>query len=209
MKKPFIGVYNPSIILTYVGAFAAISGMGLLLSEYEHVGCAHALKWPMILLVIAGVCDLFDGRIARMCKRTDLEKQFGIQLDSLADTVSFVAYPACMLLFVTRADALGIAIACFYTFAGIMRLGWFNVTTETNRGIYYGLPVTFAAALFPILHVIWSLFSLSYQAVAFKIAFAVVGLCFILNFKLKKPGLIGAICFVLLGIATVTALILL
>ena len=145
MKKPFLGVYNPSIILTYLGVFFSVTGMAILFST-ERADASENMKWVLILLVLAGICDMFDGLVARRCKRTEKEKQFGIQLDSLADTVSFVAFPACILLFMCGLDVAGIIIAFFYIFAGIMRLGWFNVTTEENKGVYQGMPVTFFKA---------------------------------------------------------------
>ena len=41
---------------------------------------------------------MFDGKVARMCKRTEEEKQFGIQIDSLADTINFIALPVVIML---------------------------------------------------------------------------------------------------------------
>lgn len=208
MKKLFLGVYNPSIILTYVGVFCAAIGMGILFAA-DRLGSTDALKVAMILCVVAGVCDLFDGRVARLCKRTEQEKQFGIQLDSLADVLSFVAFPVCMLIFAAGMNPISIAIACFYIFAGIMRLGWFNVTTEENIGCYRGLPVTYAAVIFPIGYVILRLTDLPCAGVIFEALYLIVGLLFILNFKMKKPKLIGSLLFALLAVATVIALILL
>ena len=82
-----IGCYNPSVILTYIGICVSI--MGIL--------NAHDLKFAFICLMIAGVCDMFDGPIARKCKRDDLGKAFGIQIDTLADVTNFVVFP--MVLF--------------------------------------------------------------------------------------------------------------
>jgi len=208
MKKPFLGVYNPSIILTYLGVFFSVTGMAILFST-ERADASENMKWVLILLVLAGICDMFDGLVARRCKRTEKEKQFGIQLDSLADTVSFVAFPACILLFMCGLDVAGIIIAFFYIFAGIMRLGWFNVTTEENKGVYQGMPVTFSSAFFPLAHVIVKLFSLNYQALVFKIVCSAVGLLFILNFKLKKPRIVGTVVFAILALVALVALIVL
>ena len=87
MKKYFIGFYNKSIILTYIGICISIFGM-------VHV---NNLDIAMVCLILSGVCDLFDGKIARMCKRNDLEKKFGIEIDSLADVISFLILP-CVIL---------------------------------------------------------------------------------------------------------------
>ena len=66
----FLGYYNKSVILTYIGAAAAVLGMALALSG--------KMKYAVLCLIVCGVADLFDGMIARRCKRTEEEKEFGI-----------------------------------------------------------------------------------------------------------------------------------
>ena len=201
MKKPLIGVYNPTICLTYIGVFCAIIGIGLLL-------CAGPMDTAMILLILSGVCDMFDGVVARRFKRTEQEKQFGIQLDSLADTVSFVVFPAVILLAVTLCHLLCMIIACFYVFAGIMRLGWFNVTAEDNKGFYQGLPVTFSALIFPLCYLVLRLLNLDIFHIVYPVLLACVGLLFILNFRMKKPGIKVLLLFAVLAVAVIAGLLL-
>ena len=203
MKNRLIGIYNPTIILTYIGVFCAVLGMGSL-----HGIEADRLDTAMILLIVSGVCDLFDGLVARQFKRTEQEKQFGIQLDSLADTVSLVVFPATILMTVAGINVLSAAIACFYVFAGIMRLGWFNVTTEENKGFYQGLPVTFAAGLIPLCYLILKLTVPVVMAAVFPVIFACIGLLFILNFKMKKPGLKVLLVVTLVAVAVIIGLLL-
>lgn len=207
MKKLFIGVYNPSIILTYISVFCSIFGLGQL-ALFNETNSIDIMSLCMVLLAVAGVCDMFDGRVARMCKRTEKEKEFGIQLDSLADTVSFVVFPAVMFIFMCRFHLVSIIVACFYAFAGIMRLGWFNITTEENKGCYQGLPVTFAALIFPAAYVILKHFSLSISGLTFVILYSLVGLLFIANFKLKKPDLKFSIMMIGVAILVVLGLLL-
>lgn len=206
MKKLFIGAYNPSIILTYIGAFCAVVGLGLLIccpaSEYSRMS-----DIVMILLMASGICDMFDGAVARRVKRTEKEKEFGIQLDSLADTISFVAFPAAILMSMSGKNPLFFAIACLYVFGGIMRLGWFNVTTEENKGIYKGLPVTTAAVIFPLCHLILRVFHVGHETIIYPIVFGCVAILFIGNFQLKKPKL--RYLLPLVGLAIATALFLL
>ena len=83
--KRIVGFWNPSVILTYVGMSIAILGMFLAVSG--------RINYSFICLVLCGICDLFDGVVARRFKRTDEEKAFGIELDSLVDVVSFIALP--------------------------------------------------------------------------------------------------------------------
>lgn len=208
MRKLFIGVYNPSIILTYVGMISAILGIGVLISQ-KTVGAMDSMGLAMIALIVSGICDMFDGAVARRCKRTEQEKQFGIQLDSLADTISFVVFPACMLIFLANFQPVSLLIACFYAFAGIMRLGWFNITTETSGGVYSGLPVTFSSVIFPAFYLVLSFCEVPRLDIIFQVLTAIVGVLFITNFKTKKIG-IKKLCFLLIpAIVGIVALILL
>ena len=206
MKKIFLGVYNPSIILTFIGVFCSLCGIGTLMMD-NYNNSVNAISIAMILLVIAGICDMFDGRIARLCKRTEKEKEFGIQLDSLADTVSFVIFPAVILLSM-QMNIANVIIAMFYIFAGIMRLGWFNVTAEENKGFYMGLPVTFSALIFPILYLILQFVILNFENIIFQIAYAITAFAFITNFKMKKPGLIFSIVMILVAIGVIAGILL-
>lgn len=202
MKKLLIGVYNPTIWLTYIGVFCAIIGISLLL-------CSGPLDTVMILLILSGVCDMFDGMVARCFKRTEKEKEFGIQLDSLADTVSFVVFPAVILLKVTPHHLPYMVIACLYVFAGIMRLGWFNVTTEENRGFYQGLPVTFSALIFPLCYLVLRLLNLDIFSMVYPALLACVSLLFILNFRMKKPGIKVLLLIAVLAVVGIAGLLLL
>ena len=208
MRKLFIGCYNPSIILTYMGTISAITGIGVLLSN-KTLGSIEPMGVAMITLIISGLCDMFDGAVARRCKRTEQEKEFGIQLDSLSDTVSFVAFPACMLIRMTDFHIVGLLIAALYVFTGIMRLGWFNITTETSGGIYSGLPVTFAAVIFPTFYLILSFLKLGYTALIFQCLFALVAILFVTNFKTKKIGIKKLSLLIIPAVLGIVALILL
>ena len=87
----FIGKWNKSVILTYIGLAFGILGIALTLLGVK-------TKYALMCLMVAGVCDMFDGTVARRCKRTKEEKEFGIQLDSLVDTGCFVMFPIIILL---------------------------------------------------------------------------------------------------------------
>ena len=199
-KKLFIGVYNPSIILTYISVFCSIVGLGFL-ATYSESTSLNVISLCMILLAVAGVCDMFDGKVARMCKRTEKEKEFGIQLDSLADTVSFVVFPATLLMFVCNFTIFSIVVAMFYVFTGIMRLGWFNITTEENKGFFQGLPVTMSALIFPTCYFVLRYLDKVMGNGLFIGLYLAVATLFILNFKMKKPSL--KVSLGLLGLAFV------
>ncbi len=91
-----VGFYNYTVILTYFGVVSAVLGIGL--SMYGRTSMA------VVCLMVSGFCDLFDGSIARTRERTENEKKFGIQIDSLADMVCFGVLPAAIGF--SRIDAL-------------------------------------------------------------------------------------------------------
>ena len=86
-----IGFYDYTVILTYFSLLSATSGIVVALSGGGHpyYGC--------LFLLFCGLCDAFDGKVARTKKgRTKMEKDFGIQIDSLSDLVAFGVLPACI-----------------------------------------------------------------------------------------------------------------
>ena len=82
-------------------------------------------------IVIAGVCDSLDGRVARMAKA---ESSFGVQYDSLSDLTSFGIAPAILSFAFALHDLsrFGVSIAAFYCVCAALRLARFNVDAEIN-----------------------------------------------------------------------------
>lgn len=202
----FIGKYNRSVILTYIGVAFAFSGIAFALNE--------RLAEAMICLAAAGICDLFDGAVARRCKRDESEKEFGVQIDSLADVISFLALPS--VLGLRLADSAGIAgiikypVILGYILCGIIRLAWFNTSAaaEGSRTHYDGLPVTYSALIFPILWTVLGFFpNFGAVSLVWTAAYAVTAVMFILNVKIAKPKGIWYLIFGALAIG-VTVLIL-
>ena len=78
-----IGFYNVSVILTYAGVVSAVFGMSAAFNGN--------FKIAMICLMISGFTDMYDGTVAKMIKRSDDAKKFGIEIDSLCDLICFGA----------------------------------------------------------------------------------------------------------------------
>jgi CDP-diacylglycerol---serine O-phosphatidyltransferase len=111
------------------------------------------IKIAVVLVVIAAVFDFIDGFVARML---DAVSEFGKQLDSLADLVSFGMAPAALLYRLAENhqlynDYVGMFVFIIPVFSSI-RLAKFN-TDENQNTEFSGLP-TPASALFCI-SVVW------------------------------------------------------
>lgn len=219
-----IGYYNYTTLLTYLSLASATTGIVVSLMDSGHPYIA------MCFLLFCGLCDAFDGKVARIKKnRTERECKFGIQIDSLSDIVAFGVLPACIGAALMRSHealqkivagpvgtvfmVLLFAIMAFYTLTALIRLAYFNVTeeerqqTETGTRKYYvGLPVTSAAIIFPTVLLITYLCREFRQVDISPLYFVTLGICalaFVLKFQLKKPGMKAIL--IMVGIGAVEA----
>lgn len=183
----FIGFYDYTVILTYMSLVSAVLGMTF---------AGHGEFTAAILcLVASGVCDAFDGTVARTKKdRTEEEKAFEIQLDSLCDVVSFGVFPAFLCYCMGVCSAVGVGILCLYCVCAVIRLAFFNVL-EANRQRredgcnqeYRGLPVTSISLIFPVVYLLQSFLSEAVFMVLLHVMPAVTAFLFVLDFRIKKP----------------------
>ena len=112
---------------------------------------AHA--FAAVEIFAAGVCDILDGRLARLMKA---QSTFGGELDSLADAIAFGVAPALLAYdFVLRdvvlgAFPLGLVLALTYVAAGVARLARFNATSHGTDEVserFSGLAIPLGAGL--------------------------------------------------------------
>ena len=217
-----IGVYDYTVILTYLSLLSGLIGI---------IACLHGIGHPFIgifFLLLSGLCDTFDGRVARRkLDRTELEKNYGIQIDSLSDLVAFGVLPGCIGIAMLRVSdkfveipqlvptqegdkmilypIILISIMLFYVLAALIRLAYFNVTEEERahteggcRKVYKGLPVTSAALILPTVLVVQFLTKTDLTLLYF-IVMLVMAFLFISPFEIKKPGTRGIWIMVISG----------
>ena len=162
----------------------------------------------LLCLMVSGLLDAFDGRIARTKKnRTEQEKRFGIQIDSLNDVVCFGVLPGVIGASLGGGEWWLRASVLFYILAALIRLAYFNVTeeerqsaTNEHRHYYLGVPVTAASFVMPLF---WALpLRLgSALAVIYAVGLTLLAFLFIAPLRIPKPGLKGILCMILLGAA--------
>ena len=189
----FIGIYNKSIILTFIGIFCCVIGVSFCFEGNVLISS--------ILLVIAGICDCFDGYVASLVKRTDKEKQYGIELDSLVDAVCFGMYPIIISASLGYTSIINMIIYCIYIFCGITRLGYFNVDEENTKH-FKGLPITTISFILPIILIF------TQSEIVLMITFLSVAILFVTNIKINKVDLKTKKLFLLTAIIIIALLIL-
>ncbi|MCI8284024.1 MAG: phosphatidylserine synthase [Firmicutes bacterium] len=194
-----LGYYNYTVVLTYIGMLIGFAGSI----------CAINGKFQesLLCLIIAGFCDMFDGKLASTKERSMDEKRFGIQIDSLSDLVSFGLFPAVFVYCFAADNYQGMFAGGIFVLCALIRLAYFNVTEEqrqessgTGRKWYEGLPVTSIALILPLLYILCSAGKLN-AGIVFPVALIAVSAAFLLPIKIKKPELVGKIVIISAGTA--------
>lgn len=172
-------------------------------------GTAEAFREAALAILLAGVADGLDGRVARL---TRTETKFGVQLDSLADVCSFGMAPA-VLAYAFALKGLdggdgfvGLFLAFLYVSCGALRLARFNVQADRAHGpvgYFTGLPIPAAAGILATL--VWASVDLGIGEVARTVAVgvALVSVALLMvssvryrNFKHVHLGWLGKMLFV-------------
>lgn len=99
------------------------------------------------MIVLGGIFDALDGAMARL---TNSASEFGVELDSLADVVTFCAAPSFILYtaYFKNLGTVGIVIAGLPAICGALRLARFNVQlVGFNKDYFRGMPVPSAALI--------------------------------------------------------------
>ena len=201
-----IGFYNYTVILTYISLVISAVGIG-----FAATGDPFS---AMLCLMASGVCDMFDGMIARTRKKsTDEEKRFGIQLDSLCDIVCFGVLPAATGIAMAEGQSTLLQVASWafgalLILGALIRLAYFNVTEETRqateggrRKSYLGVPVTTAAMVFPLMFALSLLLPAPLNLWIYPAFTLITALSFITPVKVPKSHGKGLVVMGLIGLA--------
>ena len=205
----FIGFYDYTVILTYLSLISALCGITQ--SASGHFNAA------VICLGICGVCDSFDGRVARSKKnRTEDEKSFGAQIDSLCDLVCFGVFPVVFCYCLGLKGILGLTILSFFCICAVIRLAYYNVLDEkkkygtyTNTAAFHGLPVTMSSIFIALTYCLIFVVPENVFMIILHIVPVLIGFLNILDFRIeKKPSLKGLILLITIVSAFVIGMIL-
>lgn len=135
-----------------------------------------------IFILIGMVFDSMDGRLARMLH---VDSDFGKQLDSLADIVTFGIAPSFLVYYIYffQFGILGFAVAGLFPLFGAYRLARFNIqSNNTSINSFTGVPITAAGGILAMLILFGSEMS------PFVIIIIFILLCFLMVSKLRIPS---------------------
>ena len=172
------GVYDYTVLLTYFSLISANIGIFLSLG-YQKIYAAA------LCLMLSGLFDAFDGKVARTKKnRTEYEKKFGIQIDSLTDIVAFGVLPVCIAVAMMRQSDFFISSSKILdVFCYVIVVLY--VVAALNR-FYTGVPVTSASLLFPTILLVQYVTQKDLTLI-YLIFIIVTSFAFISTVKVSKP----------------------
>jgi CDP-diacylglycerol--serine O-phosphatidyltransferase len=175
--------FNLANIVTFFNIASGIFAIYFL--THQEFFAAALFAW------LAGGFDIIDGKIAR---KYNLSTQFGIQLDSYADFLSFVIVPAMFIYFAvvdTKEAFLSMPLVIFafvyYVISGLRRLIQFNIDADEGKVEKYftGIPTPLGAIL---LWLVYLIFLTGFINETF-VLFMMILIGYLLNSKIKIPHL--------------------
>jgi CDP-diacylglycerol--serine O-phosphatidyltransferase len=192
---------DPANLLTLASLISAVACSFLAIQRHIH--------WAVVALILSGLCDLFDGVVARRMQRGEDCRRFGSNLDSLVDACAFGFAPV-VLLFnsgcrsLAEGGLLGLFAVCV-----VWRLAYFNTVPMSEvdgRRYFTGMPSTYVALFFPLVYLVglvqerWLRPGLVAMTVTLMLAM-------VSTRKVRKPGGLAYVFF--LGLAVVAVVLLL
>lgn len=177
-----IGVYRKCDFVTMAGTCFAVTG----------ILCAYNVKttYAVFCLIMAAICDAFDGVVARRFRSLKEQEIYGVELDSLSDAISFGVLPMMIVQNLTVHNIYTYTISVFFVLCGVIRLAYFNMLTTTKKSTgkeFIGLPITASAIIIPFVYFVSFIIKAKYNTIIFPITLLITGILFISPFKLKKP----------------------
>lgn len=161
-------------MLTVSNLFLGIVAIVLAFKGEQYV------DYAAITVIIGMLADGLDGRVARML---NAQSEFGKELDSLSDVITFGVAPAFIMYVVTlqNLDIAGIIITAIFPICGALRLARFNVQAGTP-GYFTGLPITAAGGVLATLALYHEVFNVVMLAASMLL------LSFLMVSNIKYPN---------------------
>ncbi len=200
----FIGFYSLANFVTMFGLLSAITACFL--------AANGDIKYAIYLMFLSLLCDMFDGTIARSQKnRTEEDRFYGVQIDSLCDVISFGVTP-CFVAFSFGFDgAIDVIIYGLFVICGAIRLAYFNTLANNNQNrkmkYFRGIPIPMSVFLVTFLFVLTTFIPANVSVWIFRLGYLALALGFILNIKVKKPNTKKGLLFISLEIILLLVLL--
>lgn len=186
-KIMFIGFFSIANVVTLFGLISSLTACFLAANEN--------FIFAIYMLFLACICDIFDGKIARLDKeRSSANKFYGIQLDSLCDMVSFGVAPCFIAFSAGYNGVIDVIIYCIFVICGATRLAYFNTLANAYpkkaKKSFKGIPIPVSTLLITFLFMLREFnIPFGFMQWIFRIFLLALAVGYILNIRIKKPDM--------------------
>ena len=157
--------------------------------------CFDNIIWgSMICLIFLGILDGLDGKFAQKVRKNEENKEYGVQLDSLADIISSGVFPVIILYSMKFDNMLDVLVYIIFLICGVTRLAFFNVNNKENNEYFYGIPITASAIILPIVYL------LTNNEIIYMVCLFLLSILYVSKLKIKKLNLKLKIFLSIIGI---------
>ena len=197
-----IGVYRKCDFVTLAGGASAV--LGIILSIHGHP------YFAILCLILAAICDGFDGVVARKHKSEKYEQVYGTELDTICDVISFGILPMVIIQGLTDWNIWITLASILFCIFGIIRLAYFDmlaITKKSDGKSYVGVPIIISAFLLPPTFFALEIFKWNVGNIVYPIFLVIWGFLCVIPVRLRKPTLkekIGLVIFALVFIAIIS-----
>ena len=210
-SKYVVGYWHYGVILTYLSLVLSVCAICFATAS----GGEPRGDIAAFFILLAGLCDAFDGMVAKTRKnRSDNDRLFGMNIDSLSDMVSFGVAPIMVGVAMGLTRWYYVIVYVFFVLCGLVRLAYYDVSefnklkdkTAGRSETYEGLPITIISLALPVFFLLATLFNthpdwiglnsdnlIIYQSVIMMFCYLGCGLLFVIKFKMPKPRMRGRI----------------
>lgn len=202
MKKSIIGIYRNCDFVTMLSSVFGI--IGIICAFNANINLA------IFSLVMSGICDSFDGVLARKRNNTKKEMIYGCEMDSLSDIVCFGVLPIVISINDGINEWWANVVYIIYVLTGIIRLAYYNTLyhiDENSKGYFIGLPITSVAILYPVFWLIFRMNELANSSVVIILMFLSLAISYITRVKIKKIDTKWRLVLATLGVLFIVVVI--
>lgn len=181
-------------LLTLIGLAAAVVCAILALKGL--------LAYAVVALMLSGLCDLFDGLVARRMKRDETQREFGGHLDTVVDACSFGFAPVVLMYSAGLTSLLHCLVLVLFVICTIWRLAYFETVglqMEGSKRYYSGLPTTYVALVLPLAFVP-GFFAHDWLSTSLTLAAVGLAVAMVSSISIRKPGGASYLFFFLLAV---------
>lgn len=221
LLKHFVGYWHYGVILTYMSLALSVCGI-CFAAAY---GGPRRDDIAAFFVLLAGLCDAFDGMVAKTRKhRSDNDKLFGMNIDSLSDMVSFGIAPIMVGVAMGMTRWYYCIVYVLFALCGLVRLAYYDVSevnrlkdpTSVRRDSYEGLPITNVSLALPVFYLFATMFDahpewiglnaetiIIYKSIIMMSLYVICGFLFVFKFKMFKARVKGLV----ITVVTITVLV--